>query len=156
MLTPLPLSFDFRHFRTKMAGWVEDLGAKIESRRKKTKKLLDLRRLRKLGIYEETPSFLLFKSSADVITMMTLKRAVTFLPLTEISSRCMNPNDFKRQQPIHCPCRWDWLSSNLADNPEYWMHRYTQRSPCVSFLSLSCGDRWRVHSGNKLLDPLIR
>ena len=83
---------------------MEDLGVKIESRRKKTKELLDLRRLRKLGIYEETPSFLLFKSFTDVITMMTLKRAVTFLPLTENSSRCMNPNDFK-QHLVHCPCR---------------------------------------------------
>ena len=60
MLTPLPFSFDSGHYRIEMVGWVEDLGAKIESRRKKMKELLDLRRLGKLGIYEETPSFFLF------------------------------------------------------------------------------------------------
>lgn len=50
-----------------MVGSMEDLGAKIEGRR----------RFGELGICEDSLS-LLFESCVDVIAMMTLKRVVTF------------------------------------------------------------------------------
>jgi len=55
----------------------------------------DSRRFEKIGICEETP---LFESCADIIAMMTLKKAVNFSPLIENSGRCTNPNDLKRRQ----------------------------------------------------------
>ena len=76
-------SFNASHLRAGKVDLMMDLGTKMAGRRKKTKRGRT-QRSGEFGICEEATSFPLFESCADIITIMNLKKAVTFPPLMEI------------------------------------------------------------------------
>ena len=99
-LRPISFSFNASHFKIGMMDLMIDLGAKVENRRKKTKRSRIQGDLRNLGFEKKLPFFPLFESYIGVITMMILEKAVAFPPLMENLDHCANPKDLNRLQPV--------------------------------------------------------
>jgi len=102
-------------------------GGKDLKQKKEEEGIAGLKNIWEIRDFWRDSIFSFFKSSADVIAMMTLKRVVTSTPLTKKNPSCMNPSNSKWRQPT-CACQWDWLSDSLANNSEHWIHKDTQRS----------------------------